>query len=147
MGEVARRERTESLPTAIPAGAQVVVVPGIVGQRERAYPSRTTDLVKRLRVAGVTVVYLESDVPELKLMADEIWLPVMAFIQSVGANVAAQVFIDAVKAQVGAMWPRGKFHAQIARTKTGDKELTVTELDGDGEDVLEAIKQLFPKEQ
>jgi hypothetical protein len=142
---VSRSEREIVLDAPRP-DADVVIGPGVAGRKDQSiYPSSATDLVKRLRAKNLSVQYLQPPPHnELKLMADEFWLPLLIFGRDVLVSGVAEVVLTTIKEQIGAIWPRARLHAQIATAEVGATKLKVVTLDGAGEDVLAAIEQLFP---
>jgi hypothetical protein len=142
---VSRSEREIVLDTPWP-DADVVIGPGVAGRNDPSiYPSSTTDLMKRLRARNLKVEYLEpAPHNELKLMADEFWLPLLMFGRDVLVSGTADVVLATIKEQIGSRWPRAKLHAQIGTAQVGATKIKVVTLDGTGEDVLAAMEQLFP---
>jgi hypothetical protein len=141
---ISRSERDMEVSMPWP-GTDVVIGPGVAGRKDSGvYPSSTTDLIKRLRAKDATVEYLvPGPHPELKLMADEFWIPLLMFARDVLVSGTVELVLATIKEQVGALWPRSKMHAQIATYERGATKVRIVTLDGDGEDVLAGMKQVL----
>lgn len=126
----------------------VMVLPGIPGQMERletgqgAYPSTTTDLVKLLCEAGLTVEYAEEreDRRQISYHAAVIIIPILLFAQGVVWAVAADLIADAIRG----LFSRDRIKKGRLRVKVGrrgaDGEAHWFEADGNAEDVLQAMR-------
>jgi transcriptional regulator with XRE-family HTH domain len=131
------------------APADVLVLPGIPGKRERlddgrgAYPASTTDIIKLLREQGVTVDYIEPSNrrAELTYHAADIWLPVLLWASDAIANGAGSLFAHAIIQLLGARRAeRSVLHVRCGR-KTGEGDIRWFKADGPGADVLKALRE------
>ena len=135
------------------APADVLVLPGIPGKRERlddgrgAYPASTVDIIKLLREKGVTVDYVEPPDrrAELTYHAADIWLPVLLWTSDAIANGAGSLFAHAIIQLLGPRRAeRSVLHVRCGR-QTGEGDIRWFEADGPGADVLKVLRE-FDKE-
>jgi hypothetical protein len=134
-------------------GIDVLVLPGIPGNRERlddgrgAYPDTTVDVVKLLREQGISVDYAEAadQRAELTYKADDVWLPVLLWTSDALANGAGSLFADMIIQLLGQRRAERKVLHVKTEVETRDGEKRKFEGDGPGADVLKALRE-FDKE-
>ena len=127
---------------AWPEGLQAIVLPGVVGQPDEAYPPTTSDIVKRLRRSGLRTDY--RDPPphrELVLHAAEWWFPFILFTRDVIAAGGGQLLVEAIMAMVGKLGRGDRMHIRVGMLKEDGRYLAY-EMTGPPDKVLEAIRRL-----
>jgi hypothetical protein len=129
--------------------AQVSVLPGIPGQMERletgegAYPSTTTDFVKLLREAGLTVEFVEEpdERREVSYQFADILIPTLLFIHDVGWAVAVDYLTGAIRELFGGdRLKKSDLHVKFGK-RSADGEARWFEADGKAEDVFKAMRE------
>lgn len=130
--------------------ADVVVLAGLPGWRHSGddarltnpVPTTTTDMVKVLRSAGLTVEHAvaRGDRQEVSLNAAEYWVPVLVFAVDVGANTAGDLLADAISKLFGRpLLRRSRLHVRYGQQRP-DGSVDFFEAHGDAEKVIEAIR-------
>ncbi len=106
-----------------------------------AYPSTTTDIVKLLKANGFEISYDHDrhDRVEVSYNAADAWLPVLAFTQSVLANIPANILSTIIMQYFGAGRQTQKnLHVKFIVTTPDGGEKNF-EAHGPGQEVVEAI--------
>ena len=134
-------------------GIDVLVLPGIPGNRERlddgrgAYPDTTVDVVKLLREQGISVDYAEAADrrAELTYKADDVWLPVLLWTSDALANGGGSLFAHVIIQLLGQHRAERKVLHVECKWETRDGDKGSFKAEGLGADVLKALRE-FGKE-
>lgn len=147
MADVASTEDTKSA-----ASSQVVVLSGVPGYADEvdgvgAYPSSTTDVMKVLREAGLSVEYRDppNERKQVSLFGIDIWIPVLQFTQDALASGAGDLLAASIRTLFGRQSVSdGTLHVKFGR-EDGDGQVEWFEATGPGDEVLDAARQFLKR--
>ncbi|SCG34177.1 hypothetical protein GA0070613_6479 [Micromonospora inositola] len=106
-----------------------------------AYPATTSDIAKLLRLNGFAVTYDHERGERIQVShnAADAWLPVLAFAQSVLANIPANIISTIIMQYFGEVGHKEKnLHVKFVVTSSDGSEHNF-EAHGPGQEVVEAI--------
>jgi hypothetical protein len=146
MQRVEARQPVTEVLTERPARNSVLIVPGVPnytpsGAAEALYPPTVIDLVKLVRQAGAPIDFADDRKRAyLVLKANEVWLPILLFVEEALIAGFGVIVGDALRELIGyGEGRRPKLNVKMGKLRNEDETIEWMSADGDADDVLEAI--------